>query len=46
MDDGTETHFQVYSHDAYIKATSSGKRKVGIVHKLYIEDKEIPEATE
>ncbi|XP_076455907.1 fas apoptotic inhibitory molecule 1-like [Babylonia areolata] len=47
VDDGTETHFELdNSHSAYIKATSTGKRKDGIVHTLYINDAEIPVATE
>ncbi|KAL8601361.1 hypothetical protein ACOMHN_054654 [Nucella lapillus] len=47
VDDGTETHFELDStHSAYIKATTTGKRKDGIVHTLYINDVEIPLAKE
>ncbi|ESO96440.1 hypothetical protein LOTGIDRAFT_115761 [Lottia gigantea] len=46
VDDGTETHFQICSHPAYIKACSSGKRKTGIVHTLIVDDNEIPIAKE
>ncbi|KAK7482060.1 hypothetical protein BaRGS_00026644 [Batillaria attramentaria] len=47
VDDGTETHFEIDStHAGYIKATSSGRRKEGIVHQLFINDAEIPLATE
>jgi len=43
VDEGTETHFTVGDGTpAFIKAISSGKRKVGIVHSLYINDLEIP----
>lgn len=47
-DDGTETHFALGEtlHSAYIKALSSGKRRDGIIHKLFIDDQEIPEAKE
>ncbi|XP_041371700.1 fas apoptotic inhibitory molecule 1-like [Gigantopelta aegis] len=45
-EDGSKTHFQILSHDACIKTTSSGKRKVGLFQKLYIDNNEIPEATE
>ncbi len=47
VDDGTETHFSLSDrHAAYIKATSSGKKKTGIVHALWVNDSCIPEATE
>lgn len=47
-DEGTETHFALGEtlHSAYIKAISSGKRRDGIIHKLFIDDQEIPEAKE
>ena len=45
-DDGTETHFAVGTQPAYVKAVSSGKRREGIVHKLYVEEHEIPEYVE
>uniref|UniRef100_A0A6I8NZA6 Fas apoptotic inhibitory molecule 1 n=2 Tax=Ornithorhynchus anatinus TaxID=9258 RepID=A0A6I8NZA6_ORNAN len=46
VDDGTETHFSVGSHDCYIKAVSSGKRREGIVHTLIVGERQIPEALE
>lgn len=47
-DDGTETHFALgdTNRSAYIKAISSGKRRDGILHKLFIDEHEIPEAKE
>lgn len=46
MDDGTETHFEIGAHSAYIKAISSGKRRDGLIHQLFVDDSEIPEAKE
>ena len=47
MDDGTETHFAVGDGiPAYIKAVSSGKRKSGIIHSLFINNSEVPPANE
>ena len=43
-DDGTETHFLIGSHEAYIKAVSSGKRREGIIHNLIMDEVEIPPA--
>jgi len=47
-DEGTETHFALGQtlHSAYIQAISSGKRRDGIVHKLFIDEQEIPPAKE
>jgi len=47
-DEGTETHFALADtmHSAYIQAVSSGKRRDGIIHKLFIDDQEIPAAKE
>ncbi|RUS75885.1 hypothetical protein EGW08_016344 [Elysia chlorotica] len=46
VDDGTETHFQIGSHSAFIKAKTTGRRRDGIVHELYVDEIEIPLATE
>lgn len=47
MDDGTETHFVLTETMlAHIKAVSSGKRRDGIIHKLFVNNEEIPEAKE
>jgi len=47
VDDGTETHFAIGDGiPAYIKAVSSGKRKSGIIHSLFINNTEIPLAKE
>lgn len=43
MDNGTETHFEIGDHICYIKATSSGKRKQGVLHQLFVDDREIPQ---
>ncbi|CAL4058708.1 unnamed protein product [Meganyctiphanes norvegica] len=46
VEDGTETHFMIQGHPAYIKAVSSGNRREGLIHSLVMNDIEIPEATE
>ncbi|KAI8777949.1 fas apoptotic inhibitory molecule 1 [Biomphalaria glabrata] len=46
VDDGTETHFEIGSHSAYIKAVTTGKRRTGILHQLFVDGVEIPEAKE
>jgi len=40
---GTETHFGIGDHSAYIQAVSSGNRREGILHTLIVDDREIPE---
>eukprot|EP00095_Tigriopus_kingsejongensis_P009327 maker-scaffold486_size158769-snap-gene-0.28 protein:Tk09327 transcript:maker-scaffold486_size158769-snap-gene-0.28-mRNA-1 annotation:"hypothetical protein LOTGIDRAFT_115761" len=45
-DEGTETHFTISNQPAYIKAVSSGKRREGIIHKLFVEESEVPEFKE
>lgn len=45
-EEGTETHFQIGAHSAHITAISSGRRRDGILHKLYVDDTEIPECNE
>ncbi|XP_014674855.1 PREDICTED: fas apoptotic inhibitory molecule 1-like [Priapulus caudatus] len=44
VEDGTETHFSIGSHVAYIKAVSSGKKREGIIHTLVVDGNEVPEA--
>ncbi|XP_042891106.1 fas apoptotic inhibitory molecule 1-like isoform X2 [Penaeus japonicus] len=46
VDDGTETHFDLGGHPAYIKAVSSGNRREGIIHSLVVDNTEIPESLE
>lgn len=46
MDDGTETHFDLEGHPAYIKAVSSGNRREGIIHSLVVDNTEIAESLE
>ncbi|KAF3688362.1 Fas apoptotic inhibitory molecule 1 [Channa argus] len=46
VDDGTETHFAVGDHECCIKATSSGKKKSGIVHQLLLDGEKIPASTQ
>ena len=44
MEGGTETHFRLHNkYSAHIKAISSGKRREGIIHTLFVDDQEIPE---
>ena len=44
VEGGTETHFRLHNkYNAHIKAISSGKRKQGIIHTLFVEDQEIPD---
>lgn len=45
VDDGTETNFTVGEHECCIKATSSGKKKNGIVHYLLLDGEQIPAST-
>lgn len=46
-EDGTETHFLIQgSTPAYIKAVSSGARKSGIIHTLFINGVEIEPSKE
>jgi len=42
-DEGTETHFEFRNHECYVKAISSGNRKDGILHTLYVDDRLIAE---
>ena len=47
VEDGTETHFEIGSHNCVIKAVSSGKMKEGIIHSLIMDGtNEIPESIE
>lgn len=46
VDDGTETHFDMCGHPAYIKAVSSGNRREGIIHSLVVDNTEIAESLE
>ncbi|KAI4900090.1 hypothetical protein NFI96_027149 [Prochilodus magdalenae] len=45
-DDGTETHFVVGNHECCIKATSTGKKRHGIIHSLFVDGTKVLEATE
>jgi hypothetical protein len=45
-DEGTETHFEIGAHSAKIKGYTTGKRREGIQHKLFVDEVEIPEAKE
>merc|ERR1711971_1428566 len=42
-DEGTETHFAIGAQPAFVRAVSSGKRREGIIHTLFIHDSEVPE---
>lgn len=42
VDDGTETSFAIaHGHSAFIKATTTGKKKDGIIHDLFVDDTRI-----
>uniref|UniRef100_A0A7E4WCD6 Fas apoptotic inhibitory molecule 1 n=1 Tax=Panagrellus redivivus TaxID=6233 RepID=A0A7E4WCD6_PANRE len=43
VDEGTRTHFEVGKSVCFIESESSGKRKVGLMHKLLVNGKEIEE---
>ncbi|XP_070711866.1 fas apoptotic inhibitory molecule 1-like [Pempheris klunzingeri] len=45
VEDGTETLFTLGEHECCIKATSSGKKKSGIVHFLLLDGEKIPAST-
>ncbi|KAI1728831.1 fas apoptotic inhibitory molecule (FAIM1) domain-containing protein [Ditylenchus destructor] len=43
IDNGTRTHFEVGQNvSCYIQSESSGKRQVGLIHKLYVNANYIP----
>ncbi|CAG0903787.1 unnamed protein product [Cyprideis torosa] len=46
VEDGTETHFEIGSVPAVVRAVTSGKRKEGIIHVLLLGEEIVPEATE
>lgn len=46
VDDGTETHFEIDDVGCCVKTTSSGKRTTGVIHRLFLEDNEIPPFSE
>ena len=43
VDNGSETHFAVGRAPAFIRTTSSGNKRIGLLHALFVEDNEIPE---
>lgn len=45
-DTGTETHFALASHAAYIRATSSGNKRKGLVYCLVIGGTELEPVSE
>lgn len=45
-DEGTETNFDISGHSAVLKAVSTGFRRAGINHALFVDGKEIPVAKE
>lgn len=45
-DSGTETHFALASHAAYIRATSSGNKRRGLVYCLVIGGTELEPISE
>jgi len=45
-DDGTETVFDISGHPAILKAVSTGFRRSGINHVLFVDGNEVPIAKE
>ena len=45
-EDGTETHFAIGSQPAYVSALSSGNKREGIIHSLFVHESEVPEYLE
>ncbi|NP_001002395.1 Fas apoptotic inhibitory molecule b [Danio rerio] len=45
-ENGSETHFALGDHECYIKATTSGRKRNGIVHSLLVDGIRIEEAIE
>lgn len=43
VEGGTETHFEIGMHPCTIASQSSGKKKTGVVHKLFIDNVQINE---
>uniref|UniRef100_A0A0R3QEH4 Fas apoptotic inhibitory molecule 1 n=1 Tax=Brugia timori TaxID=42155 RepID=A0A0R3QEH4_9BILA len=41
LEDGTKTHFEIGRNVCYVKATSSGNKKLGFIYQLYINNNEI-----
>ncbi|KAM9696130.1 fas apoptotic inhibitory molecule 1-like isoform 2-T2 [Dama dama] len=46
VDDGSENHFKIMSHDCYIKTVRSSKQNQGIIHSLIVGNREIPQIFE
>jgi hypothetical protein len=46
VEGGSETHFVLGRHTAFIRASSSGNRREGILHTLIVNQSMIPEALE
>jgi len=45
-ENGTETHFVIDGHSAVILAVTSGKRREGIIHNLFLDNVQIGDITE
>ena len=41
-DEGVETHFEIGNHSAFVRAITTGKKRDGIVHQLFVDEQEIP----
>ncbi|VDN89929.1 unnamed protein product [Brugia pahangi] len=41
LEDSTKTHFEIGHNVCYVKATSSGNKKLGFIYQLYINNNEI-----
>ena len=45
-DEGSETHFSVGSHSAFVRTVSSGNKMRGLLHTLHIGDTELEPVTD
>ena len=45
-EEGTETNFDIAGHPAVLKAISTGYRRTGVNHALFVDGREIPLAKE
>ncbi|VDK85977.1 unnamed protein product [Litomosoides sigmodontis] len=41
LENGTKTHFEISHNVCYVKATSSGNKKLGFIYQLYVNNNEI-----
>ncbi|VDN03486.1 unnamed protein product [Thelazia callipaeda] len=46
VENGTKTHFEISNNVCFIKATSSGNKKIGFIYQLFINNSEITSTEE